>query len=207
MEHTARFWDRIAEGYAAKPVADQAAYERKLAITREYLHPEAEVLELGCGTGSTAIAHAPFAAHIRATDVSAKMIEIARAKAAAEGVDNIDFRVAAAATVGAADASLDAVLALSLLHLLEDWRAAIAAAFRALKPGGVLVTSTACMDDGFKLMRLVAPLGRRFGVLPTLSFFTRDELERAMTDAGFVIEQSWRPSRRKGLFVVAQKPR
>ena len=69
-------------------MADQAAYERKLAITRECLNPDAQVLELGCGTGSTAIAHAPYVRHIRATDVSSRMIEIARSKAeVASGAD------------------------------------------------------------------------------------------------------------------------
>ena len=61
MNPTDRFWDRIADRYAAKPVPDQAVYERKLQITRTLLHPQAEVLELGCGTGSTALALAPCA--------------------------------------------------------------------------------------------------------------------------------------------------
>ena len=54
----ARFWDRIAIRHAAKPVPDEKVYERKLAITREYLNRQ--VLALGCGTGSTAIAYAPY---------------------------------------------------------------------------------------------------------------------------------------------------
>ena len=49
MTHSARFWDRIAARYARKPVADEAAYQKKLAVTREYLRPDMEVLEFGCG--------------------------------------------------------------------------------------------------------------------------------------------------------------
>ncbi len=91
MANNAWFWDRIAKRYARSPIADQAAYERKLDKTREYLTPEAEVYEYGCGTGSTAIAHAPYAKHILATDLSAKMIDIARGKAADAGIGNITF--------------------------------------------------------------------------------------------------------------------
>ena len=55
MPPSSKFWDRIAARYARKPVADEAAYRRKLAVTRDYLAPDMDVLEFGCGTGSTAI--------------------------------------------------------------------------------------------------------------------------------------------------------
>ena len=55
MATSARFWDRIAERYSKSPVADEAAYQKKLQVTREYFRPDMEVLEIGCGTGSTAI--------------------------------------------------------------------------------------------------------------------------------------------------------
>lgn len=202
---TARFWDWVAERYAAKPVANEDAYARKLAITREYLHPDSEVLELGCGTGSTALVHAPYVKHIRATDFSSKMIKIARNKASAAGVDNVDFVCSAADNAGVPDDKYDAILALSLLHLLMDWSGTIEAAHRMLKPGGVFVTSTMCMSDGFAFMRLVAPVGRRVGLLPQLSFFTRTELEHAMSEAGFAIEHAWQPAPKNGLFLVARK--
>ena len=78
MNDEARFWDKRAEKYAQRPVADQAAYEKKLEITRRYFNPDSVVLEIGCGTGSTALAHAPYVGHILATDISPNMIGIAR---------------------------------------------------------------------------------------------------------------------------------
>ncbi|MDJ0945640.1 MAG: hypothetical protein QNJ30_19405 [Kiloniellales bacterium] len=45
MQQPSRFWDRIAERYSKRPVADEAAYQRKLEVTREYFRPEMEVLE------------------------------------------------------------------------------------------------------------------------------------------------------------------
>jgi cyclopropane fatty-acyl-phospholipid synthase-like methyltransferase len=60
MNDEARFWDKRAEKYAQRPLADQAAYEKKLEITRRYFNPDSVVLEIGCGTGSTALAHAPY---------------------------------------------------------------------------------------------------------------------------------------------------
>lgn len=91
MNPSSRFWDRIAERYSKRPVADEASYQKKLAVTRTYLRPEMKVLEFGCGTGSTAITHSPFVKHIRAIDISSKMLEIARGKATRGGVGNVTF--------------------------------------------------------------------------------------------------------------------
>ena len=200
-----RFWDAIAERYAAKPVANEDVYAHKLAITREYLHADSEVLELGCGTGSTALVHAPYVRHIRATDFSSKMIEIASNKASTEGVENVDFVCSTANIECVRDAKYNVILALSLLHLLVDWSGTIKAAHRMLKPEGMLITSTVCLNDGYSFMRLVAPLGRRIGLLPQLSFFTRTEFENAISEAGFTIEHAWQPVPKKGLFLVARK--
>ena len=60
MGTSSKFWDRIADRYSRRPVADEAAYQKKLEVTRQYFRPEMQVLEFGCGTGSTAIAHAPY---------------------------------------------------------------------------------------------------------------------------------------------------
>jgi len=60
MNNSAKFWDKVAERYSRQPVADEAAYQEKLQVTREYFQPYMEVLEFGCGTGSTAIEHAPY---------------------------------------------------------------------------------------------------------------------------------------------------
>ncbi|MBB5050595.1 cyclopropane fatty-acyl-phospholipid synthase-like methyltransferase [Afipia massiliensis] len=51
----ARFWDRSSRKYAVSAIADQAGYERTLDRTRALLGPNDRVLELGCGTGTTAL--------------------------------------------------------------------------------------------------------------------------------------------------------
>ncbi len=91
MYQSTKFWDKIAERYSKQPIADEAAYQKKLEVTREYFRPDMEVLEFGCGTGSTAINHAPYVKHIHAIDISSKMIEIAQGKADAEKVTNVTF--------------------------------------------------------------------------------------------------------------------
>jgi ubiquinone/menaquinone biosynthesis C-methylase UbiE len=110
MTDQGQFWDSIADKYAKQPVADQAAYEKKLAVTRGYMRPDMEVLEIGCGTGTTALHHAPAVKHIRAVDIAPRMIAIARDKARAAGVANVDFEVSTIDDLQVPDGSLDMVM-------------------------------------------------------------------------------------------------
>jgi ubiquinone/menaquinone biosynthesis C-methylase UbiE len=207
MRKEAKFWDKIAEKYSKQAIADEAAYRKKLQITQEQFRPDMEVLELGCGTGSTAIIHAPYVKHIRAIDVSSKMLEIAQAKAAAEHIENITFEVATCDELNVPDESLDVVLGLNILHLLENKEAVIAKVQRMLKSGGVFVSSTACLTGIMKLLKLIVPIGRLFGFMPqVVKFFTAHELEKSLTDAGFIIDYQWQPGRGKAVFIVAKKP-
>jgi ubiquinone/menaquinone biosynthesis C-methylase UbiE len=205
MNRTARFWDRIAKRYAGRPVADEASYEEKLRITREYLSPDMNVLEIGCGTGSTALALAPGVGHILATDISANMIEIARGKLQAEGIDNVAFEQSTVEALTVAPGSMDAVLAHNILHLLDDWQSAIPAMRDVLKPGGVFVSSTACLGDSMNYLRPVAALGRLLNLLPLVRFFSKSELVDCMTAHGFTIEHQWQPKRQAAVFIVARK--
>ncbi|MGB1581224.1 MAG: class I SAM-dependent methyltransferase [Nevskiales bacterium] len=208
MKHSARFWNIIANHYARQPVADQASYEKKLEITRSYFKPQMQVFEFGCGTGSTAIAHAPYVKQIRAIDVSPKMVEIANSKAQAANVDNIQFECAAINDYAINNASQDVVMAHSILHLVDNKKAIIQRSYSILKPGGLFVTSTACIGDmgwAFKLMGLLMPIGSRLGVLPAVKVFSENELANAITDAGFRIEYQWRPGRDKAVFIIARK--
>jgi len=109
MGSSAQFWDKIADKYARRPVADEASYQRKLEITRALLRPDMEVVELGCGTGSTALVHAPYVRHIRAIDVSPRMIEIARGKAGASGIENVTFEVSSIDALKVDKESVDVV--------------------------------------------------------------------------------------------------
>ncbi|MDX5401003.1 MAG: class I SAM-dependent methyltransferase, partial [Rhodobacterales bacterium] len=50
-----RFWNRVAQRYAARPLTNPAADEAMLTDAASRLSPQHRVLEIGCGTGGTAI--------------------------------------------------------------------------------------------------------------------------------------------------------
>ena len=157
ISRDARFWDRVARKYAKHPIKDLAGYERTIARTRELLGKDDSVLEIGCGTGTSALLLAPAVHRILATDVSGEMIAIAREKVAAQAITNVELAVAAATEPPAAGGPFDAVLAFNVLHLVTDCPATLQHVHRLLKPGGLFISKTPCLSEMNVLIRMSRP--------------------------------------------------
>jgi ubiquinone/menaquinone biosynthesis C-methylase UbiE len=205
MDREKAFWNKLADKYSRRPVADEASYRKKLAITREYFRPDMEVLEIGCGTGSTAIEHAPIVKHIPPTDLSTRMVEIAKEKARAADVDNVTFEALSVDALDVPDASIDVVMAHNVLHLLEDKEQAITDVHRMLGPGGVFVSSTACIGDMLLPLRLIVPVGRFLRLFPLVKVFSVAELKDSLENAGFEIDYEWQPKKNAAAFIICRK--
>ena len=206
----ARFWDRIAVKYAADPIADMAGYEATLRRVQGLLSADQDVLEIGCGTGTTALRLAPFTRRLLATDVSAGMIAIAREKLAAQPVPQLSFAVADADAPVAGQGEYDAVLAFNLLHLVTDLDRALELAMRALRPGGLLISKTACISEMNPLIPYLAlPLMRAIGKAPHVLCFDADVLQSAIARQGMdmvSVERHGTRGKDIRVFIVARKP-
>jgi ubiquinone/menaquinone biosynthesis C-methylase UbiE len=187
MGPDAEFWNRAAPKYAAGPVADQGGYERTLERVRGLLGAGDRVLELGCGTGSTALQLAGATAGYVATDFSARMIAIATEKAAGAPNARLSFRVAAADALAAGGERYDAVLGFNYLHLVGDLRETLSSIHDLLEPGGLFVSKTPCLGDMNPLLRLVIRLMQLVGRAPHVDVFTEGALQDAIHHAGFRI--------------------
>ncbi|MCA9623304.1 MAG: class I SAM-dependent methyltransferase [Myxococcales bacterium] len=181
----AKFWDSIAEKYAAQPVKDVAAFDRKKAFCRRHLSRDAKVFEIGCGTGSLALAMAPHAGEIHAMDVSAEMVRIANDKKAAQRARNVTFHCGTLEEAPFDDGSFDAVWAFSILHLIEDRHAALRRCYALLKPGGVLIASNVCLGDSWIPYRPMIAVMRWLGKAPKVHFYDRCTIVTELEEAGF----------------------
>jgi len=56
-----------------------------------------------------------------------------------------------------------------------------------------------------KFFKVIAPVGKFFGLMPLVRVFTTKELENSLTNAGFGIHHHWQPSKGKAVFIVAKK--
>jgi len=205
ITNSAKFWDRIALRYSKQPISDPQSYEKKLATTQSHMHPNMKVLELGCGTGSTAIIHAPHVTEIVATDVSSRMISIGREKAKNEGINNINFINTSVEDFDATEGSFDMVLALNLIHLLSDRQAALSKIYRLLKPGGIFISSTVCLSNKLWFLRPMIWVMQCFGKAPYVTFLNDANVLKEIEAVGFDALDHWTHGNSNSLFLVAKK--
>lgn len=200
----AAFWDKIARKYAARPVGNIPAYEATLDHTRSYLKPGDRVLEIACGTGSTAISLAPAVAEFVATDVSGEMVEIGREKTWDAGLQNLSFVKAAADRGELPDGPFDAVLAFNALHLLDNLDAGLAEIHSLLAPGGLLISKTVCIGGPLSPFRPLIATMQLFNKAPNVLYLTSDMLRARIEAAGFEITdvQNFNNSAKRPYFVA-----
>ncbi len=204
--HDTAFWDSIARKYATQPIADTSAYETTLNRVRQHLGAEDTVLELGCGTGSTALLLADGVARYTGTDVSPEMIAIANEKRAAEPITGLDF-VTADSSAEAFDAgAFDAVLAFNLYHLVARPNRAMARVHSLLKPGGIFISKTPCLAKRWYLRPVIFAM-HLVGKAPrTVHMFGVEEYDAMIRRAGFeIVETGLYPPKTPSRFVVARK--
>ncbi|MGL5165105.1 MAG: class I SAM-dependent methyltransferase [Afipia sp.] len=183
----ARFWDRTSRKYAVGAIADQVGYERTLNRTRALLRPGDRVLELGCGTGTTALRLAGDVQDYLATDVSAGMIAIANEKHAAGPIRALVFRTATAEALAPDAAQFGAVLGFNYLHLVRDLPGTLRHIHALLAAGGLFISKTPCVGDMNPLIRFALPAMRAIGKAPYAGVFRVADLSQHISTAGFDI--------------------
>lgn len=204
MKDSKTFWENSAQRYAKSRIQDEAAYRKKLEITQQYLQPDWSVLEFGCGTGSTAIVHAPYVKEVLATDISDNMLAIAAQKAKDAEINNIRFQQGTLESINPPVASFDAVLGLNILHLLEDLDSAIAISYESLKPGGVFISSTTLVKELNPLWRMLIPVMQVLNLAPFVKRLSKEDLLARLSNTDFSIDYIWQPAT-ESVFIVARK--
>ncbi len=199
----AKFWNKVAPRYAARPISDEAAYATTLERTASYLAADAAVLEAGAGTDTTARRLAPHAGRIVATDISDVLLEIARSRIDADGLANITLEQSGVETLP--EGPFDAAIAFNLLHLVPDPAAAVAALAARVKPGGYVITKTTALSRMWYLRPLIGAM-RLFRQAPKVRFFKVAEIDALHEAAGLtIVETGNYPANPPARFVVARK--
>ena len=202
-ERDKRFWNRFAPRYAARPIQDGAAYEALIANASSRLRATDRVLEIGCGTGGTAIRLAPAVAQLTATDFSAEMVKIAKSKPAPGNL----CLVVSEATTAIEGAPYDAICTFNVLHLVKDPPDLLKHIHAQLRPGGLFLSKTWCFADLGVPLRLLFSVLRRLGLFPPSLSLSVAQLQRSIVDAGFdIVDLRILGSRVQNPYIVARKP-
>ncbi len=215
MQNSAKFWDKAAAKYAKSTIEDMDAYTYTLERTKSYLSSTDKVLEIGCGTGSTALLLAENVEQLTASDLSGAMIKIGSDKASDQGITNVKF-----VTAGVFDAVLepagdeglyDTILAFNVLHLVKDTPVVMQRINGLLKPGGLFISKTICKPEAgapfkFRLMMMILPLMQIIGKAPYVKITRIKAFEGLISSNGFdIIETGNYPASPPSRYIVARK--
>lgn len=123
------------QDFTASPIAAYLRGRTQDRLARHF-HAGDHALEIGCGTGEDALWLARRGVRVLATDASAGMVEVARAKTASEplvAVEQMDLR-----RLTPLEAQFDGVYAnFGVLNCLDDWRPLAAWLAAHVRRGGV----------------------------------------------------------------------
>lgn len=150
------------------------------------LHAGETVLDLGSGAGGDVFLAARRVGErgrVIGLDMTAEMLELARAKAAAAGATNVEFVQGYLEAIPLPDATVDIAISNCVLNLAADKGVVLAEVARVLRPGGRLAFSDVVADDDMDTATkadMAAWTGCIAGAL------TQAELVAALGGAGFV---------------------
>ncbi len=186
-----KFWNLIASKYAASPISDVAAYQKKIEKLKSYLSSEDYVLDIGCGTGTQCGDLANNVKHVTGIDISNKLLAIAERRKVEREIKNVEFVQTTVFDERFDSGSFDVVMAFYVLHFFEDIDEAFRRIYDILKPGGLFILETACLGEkNIVIGKLIRSAGR-LGFLPLINLLSNQQIELALEQTGFsVVEKT-----------------
>lgn len=141
-------------------IAPSAMIVGELMCDEIPVYAEQRVLDIGCGSGNTAMAAARRRAQVTAIDPVAKLLDVAKARAAVDKLE-IQWHEGTAESLPFADASFDLALSTFGMIFSTEPAKAVAEAARVLAPGGRLAftswTEGGQTDKLFELTEAALP--------------------------------------------------
>jgi ubiquinone/menaquinone biosynthesis C-methylase UbiE len=185
------YWSRYSHSYDRD--GEHVVGKRILRTIEEELLKErssGNAIEFGCGTGYFTKAIARNAKRVVATDLSDKMLEVARSQL--RDFKNVTIQKADCATTTFPAASFDSVFMINLVHVLGDSSPCLHESYRILRNGGLLIVVdfTGYRLSFSKKMKLGFRYLRTWGLLPRYgkNEMSPEELVFLVESAGFHVK-------------------
>jgi ubiquinone/menaquinone biosynthesis C-methylase UbiE len=137
-------YNAAADHFDDGPLAFWDRYGRR-TIERLRLKPGSAVLDVGCGSGASAIPAGKVVGphgHVIGVDLAERLLAMARAKADAQKLPNIAFRQADMEGLGYTDESFDAVVCVFAIFFVPDMVKQVRELWRMVRAGGQLAITT-----------------------------------------------------------------
>jgi len=189
---SAATYNAAADHFDAAPLSFWSRHG-EAAVELLNLQPGQRVLDVGCGTGASALPAARAVGpdgHVLGVDVAESMLDRGRAKARADGLSHIDFELKDMSALDPADGVFDAVISVFSVFFAEDVEAQIETLWTLVRPGGKMVVTVwgkAAFEPAASIfseeLRRVNP-SVRTGVRPWERFTDPEAFRRALQNGG-----------------------
>jgi 2-polyprenyl-3-methyl-5-hydroxy-6-metoxy-1,4-benzoquinol methylase len=200
-----KFWNLMASKYAASPISNIAAYQKKIEKLQSYLSTEDHVLDVGCGTGTQCGDLASNVKQVTGIDISSKLLAIAEQRKAGREIENVEFIQTTVFDERFEPGSFDVVMAFYVLHFLEDTDEVVRRTNELLKPDGLFILETVCLGEKSKIMGKTVRIAGKLGLLPLINLLTTRQIEQTLEQAGFSIVDKTRFSESNGEYTLIAK--
>ena len=130
-------------------------YNNVLRIINRHLWSEAEILDIGCGTGVVSLYLASQGNIVTGIDISKKAAEAARLSAEAVGLENVSFSAMSFPEHCLLNGKFDFIVCSEVLEHIADDKAAIGKVFSLLSPTGILVLSVPSRNAPIHRLRML----------------------------------------------------
>lgn len=211
MSKTEEFWDSASKNYDKTEERFEYIHKKSRENTKRFLKDSDSVLDYGCGTGTTSCQFSNHVKEIHAIDISSKMIEIAREKAAVSKIANVRFEQSDIFDEKFSSESYDVILAFNMLHTVTNPRDVMQRISELLKPEGIFISVTPCLRQKMSfLIYLQIQLVRvlcKVGLIPIpIRRITSSEVNDLLETAGLqTVESEEIYKGASSYFVVAKK--
>jgi 2-polyprenyl-3-methyl-5-hydroxy-6-metoxy-1,4-benzoquinol methylase len=211
MSKLEEFWDGASKNYDKTEERFEYIHSKSRENTKKFLKGSDTVLDYGCGTGTATCQFSCQVKEVHAIDISSKMIEIAREKAAVAKVENVIFEQTDIFGSEFAKESYDVILAFNMLHTVTSPQDVVLRINELLKPEGLFISVTPCLRQKMSfLVNLQIQLVRvlcKLGLIPIpIRRVTSSEVESLLEAGGFQTfesEEIYKDA--SSYFVVAKK--
>lgn len=137
-------YNAAADHFDDAPLEFWHRYGRR-TVERLALAPGAVVLDVGCGSGASALPAASIvgpSGRVIGVDLAERLLDRARAKAEQAGLRNVEFRYGDMEALGFPDGMFDAVISAFSIFFVPDMVKQVAELWRMVRPGGQLAITT-----------------------------------------------------------------
>ncbi len=189
--------DKVTSWWKPEEGKFQFWHEQEFKVLDRFVKvdPSWKVLDAACGQGRFARYYAKKGCKVHALDINAKMLDIARERAEAEGVRNkIEFFEGDVETFSKGGEEFDLVTCMDALDHMDDLNLAVKNLVKPLKKGGLFIvtyTSTESIYGRLRALYTSINYRKQDKEVDIAASYTSAQVKAAFAAAGIPIEHAF----------------